>query len=271
MVRGYHLLQRLSRPGAAPIWAAEDDAGRRVALKGMLPSDRDRPDLLYRFQTEGRLQQELGGQHHLLHCYETRLDPEPTLILEFASGGSLRDRVEQGLLPVARAVDITCQIADALDWLHSNGVYHRDVKPSNILIMEDDTVRLADLGVAACGSPPRGLPDGWIEEDVGTLGYAAPELLRDPGLATAAIDVYALGVTLCELLTGRLPWTLSESESQAAFRARLAQGPMPELPGGLDEPIRSVVAKATAPNPAHRYPTAAALGAALTETVDRRG
>src|SRR5690606_14268871 len=120
---------------------------------------------------------------------------EPALVLEYAGGGSLRDRLERGPLPLDQAAEVILQVADGLDWLHQNDVFHRDVKPSNILLMTDGSVRLADLGVAACGTPPRGLPEGWVEEEIGTLGYAAPELLREPGLATRTIDVYALGVT----------------------------------------------------------------------------
>lgn len=269
MVPGYRLIRRLSRPGAAPIWAAEDSAGNQVALKQLLPADRQRPDLFHRFQAEGRLQRELGGQRHLLRCYRAVLDPEPVLILELASGGSLRERLEAGPLSARQAADVVCQVADALDWLHTNGVYHRDVKPSNILIMADGTVRLADLGVAACGIPPRGLPEGWIEEEIGTLGYAAPELLRDPSLATAAIDVYALGVTLCELLTGALPLVFPAGESEAELRQRLAQGPAPALPPGLEGPMRAVVREAIAPLPTERPATAAAFAAAVARAANR--
>jgi serine/threonine protein kinase len=101
------------------------------------------------------------------------------------------------------------------------------VKPGNILFAADGSVRLTDLGVAAAGNPPRGLPAGWVEEKVGTLGYTAPALLRDAAIATVAVDDYGLAATLYEALTGFLPYDFHPGESEADLERRISGGEPP--------------------------------------------
>ncbi len=159
------------------------------------------------------------------------------------------------------------QVLDATAWLHANGVMHRDIKPSNVLLMADGTVRLADLGVAAHGHPPRALPEDWVEEEIGTLGYAAPELLAAPMTATPAVDVYAVGVTLFEAVSGRLPHPMAAGESEADLRRRLAAGAEPlslaDLDRELPRSLVDTVARALRSDPSSRFPTAAAMAASL--------
>jgi serine/threonine-protein kinase len=149
-------------------------------------------------------------------------------------------------------------------------VIHRDVKPSNLLLMADGTIRLSDLGVAAVGRPPRGLPSEWIEEDIGTLGYTAPELLRDPSTATPAVDVYGLGVTLYEMLSGELPYRMGVSETELELRERIVAGERPvpligrtEIPGKLAE----IVMRAIDPDLSVRFAELDQLARALGQVI----
>ena len=201
----YRLVRQLSSgDGTTEVWHAISHDGRPVAIKRLMATDR--PDLALRFDAEGRLLRKLGGRHHLIGC-EVVLEDPPALVLELAPQGNLRDLLEsRGPLAPRVALTVLLQACDAVAWLHANGVVHRDVKPSNLVGAWDGTWRLIDLGVAAHGDPPRGLPEGWIEEEVGTPGWRAPELNTDPSLADPRIDVYGLGRTgLAMLEEGSAP------------------------------------------------------------------
>jgi serine/threonine-protein kinase len=254
-VPGFELVSLASAAtGASEIWRAIDRHGRAVALK-ILRSDR--PDLALRFEQEGRLLLALGGSHHLIGCFGV-LDHPPTLILELGTA--------TGPGPAPTALRDVRDAAIAVDWLHRHQVVHRDVKPSNLVRGIDGSIRLTDLGVAAVGDPPRALPPEWIEEDVGTLGFAAPELLRDPASANRLSDVYGLGATLYQLLSSRLPFELGPVESPAELRARIARGDPPTplaARGNYPEAWDIVVGRALAPDPAERFQSAEEFGAAV--------
>ena len=147
-------------------------------------------------------------------------DDPPGLVLEYAPGGSLADRLRAGgALPPADAVRLIAELADVLSRLHARGIVHRDVKPSNVLFTARGELRLADFGVAARTGSRGTLGDGWEELRAGTVPYAAPE--QPAASAHPSADVYALGVVLYELLTGRLPWEPRADEDDEAFARRI--------------------------------------------------
>lgn len=273
VVPGLSLLRRVSRDGGpTEVWEARDEGGARVAVK-LLRSDRAPPDQVIRFHHEGELLERLGGHHHVVHL-QARIARPPALVFAWAAGGSLRDRIHPAgsgapAVPLAphRVRRIGLDLCDALTWLHECGVYHRDVKPSNVLLDQDGRALLADFGIAARGSPPRSMPAGWVEEEAGTLGYAAPELLRDPGAFGVAIDIYGLGCTLYEALSGRLPHDMRPADSERSLRWRLARGesPVPLASRGWvgARELAAVVERAISPDPWSRQPSAAALRSAL--------
>lgn len=241
---GYRLVRPVAVGGPSEVWLAEAPDGRRAALKRLVVARDEHPDLHLRLAAEGRLLRTLGGCHHLVSC-EAVTETPAELVLEWCEGGDLAAALDaQGPLAPSEAVRITRQVADAVAWLHAHGVYHRDVKPSNVVRHADGAVRLVDLGVAAHGTPPRGLPAGWVEEETGTAPWRAPELAAEPSTATRAVDVYGLGALLHALVTGVAP------------RPGMAD---PKCPARL----AAVVRRATAMDPMARYHTAADLVDAL--------
>jgi serine/threonine-protein kinase len=184
-------------------------------------------------------------------------DP-PGIVLEYAAGGSLADLLRtRGALPVRQAALVAARVADALAHLHTRGIVHRDVKPSNVLFTAHGELRLADFGVAARIGSRGTLGDGWRETRVGTLPYAAPEQWIAPESAIRpAADVFALGVVLYELLTGRLPWDPRADEDDEAFACRIRS----EAPagGGAGTPwvLEALVMQTLRPEPEAR-PSAA--------------
>ncbi len=264
-VPGLTLIDRLSAGGRSEVWRARNRAGRLVAVKWLREL---RDDLLIRHRAEGRLLLQLGGRRHLVACLETIPDP-PALVLEFLGEENLRHRIYRAgpdahptPLSVRDALRAVLSAADAVGWLHRHGVIHRDVKPSNLVVAADGDVRLVDLGVAAHGNPPRGLPSGWIEEQVGSLGFAAPELLRDASEAKPTLDIYGLGATLYEAVSGRLPFDFRPAEDEADLRARIAAGEPPislSARGQFPAELSGLLARALAPRAEDRYQSVGAL------------
>ncbi len=244
------------------IWRARWRGGSLVAVKLLTSA---RPDRVARFDIEGRILMAVGGRCGLVGLVARLTDP-PALVLEYLCSGHLGDRIRAGSAgrPIAEACRVLARVAEATAWLHRNDIIHRDIKPSNILLGEPDQVRLSDLGVAAWGRPPRGLPPGFVEEEVGTLGWAAPELLQHPGTATVAVDIYGLGATLYELLTGHLPYDFGATESTESYRVRIRDGE-PAVPiqdrATIPAALAAVVDAALATEPDRRPESAEAFGA----------
>ncbi len=265
-VSGLVCVDKLADRDGAEIWLARRPDGSPVAVKRLTSS---RPDRVVRFEAEGRLLKAVGGRHGLIGCVAVLDDPK-ALVLEYLGGGSLRDRIgdRPAGLPAAEGCRILARVAAAVAWLHRNDIIHRDIKPSNVLLGAGGAVRLIDLGVAASGRPPRGLPDGFVEEEVGTLGYTAPELLRNPATATVAVDIYGLGATWYETLTGHLPHDFGPTEPIESFRARIQDGeravPLRSR-GEFPLALAAVVDAALAVEPGGRPEAAAALAEQIAE------
>ncbi len=271
----YSLTELLRVGGMAQVYRAEDLAlQREVAVKVLAEAHVDDPSFPARFRAEARRVAALSHPHlvPVFQVGEQEVAGQRVLyqVMPLLQG-SLRDVLKrEGMFPYAEAARLVLQVADGLGAAHAAGMIHRDVKPENILLNAEGQALLADFGIArevpnaAHGSV---LPTqaGWA---AGTPSYMAPEQLRRVAI-DRRVDVYALGVVLYELLTGRLPFA---GETPYEVAAHALQDPItplstytPHLPPALEQ----VALTALARDPDARFPSVAIFAAALRRAVLR--
>jgi serine/threonine protein kinase len=260
---------------------------RDVAVKVMAPALAAQPSFRQRFEREA---QAIANLYHpnilTVHDYGETEDGRLYLVVDFVPGGTLRERLGPALVGsptedpsrsasldsenIAReafleeAIEIAAQVAEALDYAHSQGVVHRDVKPNNILMTGDGRPLLADFGLVRSIQDDRRLTDSGVM--LGTPDYMAPEQAHGKEVDGRA-DIYALGVILFEMLTGKHPYS---GETPISVIIKHISEPMPRpsavnpsVPRALDR----IVAKATAKAPEERYQRAGEMARDLRETL----
>lgn len=240
----YEVESRIARGGMATIYAALDRRlHRRVALKVMHPHLADDDEFVARFVREARSAAALSHPN-VVQVFDQGNDGDVLyLAMELLPGRTLRDVIaERGALTPREALAVLEPMLDALDSAHRAGLVHRDVKPENVILTDDGRVKVADFGLA------RAIRGGHTQTGmlVGTVAYLAPELVTR-GLADARSDVYAAGIVLFEMLTGRQPFT-GEVPMQVAYRHVHEEVPrlsalVPTLPSELDDLATSAVAR----------------------------
>ena len=253
--------RQIGSGGMATVWLARDlRLERDVALKRLHSQLAAAAGAAERFMREALAAAALSHPH-VVAVYDAGEDAQgPYLVMEYVEGETLADRLRrEGLLPLADALRIAVACARALDHAHRRGVVHRDVKPGNVLLGVDGSVKLADFGIAKVAW--EGEPLTQTASLVGTAAYLAPERVQGEE-STPSSDVYALGVVLYEMLTGRPPF---EGETPLATAlAHVNQQPIP--PGQLRElppPVEEAVMRCLAKDPQHRFADAGALAEAL--------
>ncbi len=219
----YRHISALGHGGMSTVMLAEDTLlGRRVALKRLHATEDTRG--LSRLRREALIGASLSHPN-LVPIYDivTVEEGEQVIVMEYVEGETLRDAVRRGgRLEVARALRILEGVAAGLDAIHAQGIVHRDVKPANILLGRDGSVKLADLGVASAPDRTRITTEGGV---VGTFSYMAPEQLGGTR-ATPAADIYALAAVAFEALSGR---KARNEPNPLALAHAIATSPPPDL------------------------------------------
>jgi serine/threonine protein kinase len=254
----YVLRERLASGGSADVWRAHDqELDRPVAVKLLHPHLVSDETSRRRLAEEGRLAASLTHPG-IVKVYEVLSDAEaPALVMELIDGESLDVRLARdGAVPPRVAAGIGADVAEALAEAHRQGIIHRDVKPSNILIDHEGRAHLGDFGIAhSLGPDVRRLTlSGTV---VGTLAYIAPEQLAGDEVGPRT-DLFGLGAVLFEMITGRPPF---EATSQVMLAAAQAAGP-PEMPG-VDPALAEITRACLANTPAERPPDADQVAAIL--------
>src|SRR4051794_15399931 len=245
-------MELLGRGGMGEVWRAYDTETQRVVAVKVLTSNlANDPAFEQRFRREALAAAGLNDPHvvpiHHFGEIEGRLYVDMRLVV----GRDLQDIINDGALEPERAVNIIEQIASALRSAHRIGLVHRDVKPSNILVTEDDFAYLIDFGIARAAGDSHMTGTGNV---IGTWAYMAPERVTT-GQTDPRGDTYALGCVLHECLTGSQPFPGTSLEQQIGGHLSLPPPRPSTIRRGIPEELDNVIATAMAKNPDQRYAT----------------
>lgn len=264
----YRILERIGSGGMADVYRAEDlQLGRDVALKILYRRFSADEEFVERFRREAS--SAAGLQHpHVVSVYDRgEWDGTYYIAMEHLEGRSLKEVVvAEGPLDPARAVELVTQILKAAKFAHKRGIIHRDLKPHNVIVDAEDRAKVTDFGIALAGVSDM-TQTGSI---MGTAQYLSPEQAQGHPV-TGQSDLYAIGVILFELLTGRIPF-----DGDSAVTIALKQvNETPALPstfnGAVPPDLDAIVLRALEKDPARRFPDADSFVAALEEVAARLG
>jgi serine/threonine-protein kinase len=267
MLGSYQLLELIGKGGMAAVYRAHQASmDRDVAIKVLSLDLADEPEFATRFRHEAQIIARL--QHpHIVPVYDFGTENRLTfLVMRLLTSGSLGDELRIGSLSTERVIELTRQIASALDYAHQRGVVHRDLKPTNVLLDEQGNAYLTDFGIAKMigGSTITGLTSPGAV--MGTPTYMAPEQWRSEPV-DARTDVYALGVIVYQMLLGQVPFS-AETPHGLMYQHLDSEPPSPRtIKPGLPLGIEPVIRKALAKNPTERYASAGELARDLENAL----
>jgi len=250
----YEVEGRIGAGGMAEVWRGRDRVlNRTVAIKTLLPQFARDASFVDRFRREAQAAARLNHAG-IVAVYDSGTDGDnPYIVMEYIEGRTLADYLSTGkTIPPMEAAQIAKDIAEALAVAHAQGVIHRDIKPANVMVTRDGKVLVMDFGIARLISGPETAPQ--TSAVLGTASYLSPEQAQGQPV-DARTDIYALGVVMYEMLTGRPPFT-GDSPMAIAYKQVNATPPAPssanpDVPPALD----AVVMRALSKNPANRYQT----------------
>ena len=250
----YEVQGRIGVGGMAEVWRGYDRVlNRTVAIKTLLPQFARDASFVDRFRREAQAAARLN-HHGIVSVYDSGTDGEtPYIVMQFIEGRTLADYLASGkTIPPMKAAQVAKEIAEALAAAHAEGVIHRDIKPANVMVTRDGKVLVMDFGIARLISGPETAPQ--TSAVLGTASYLSPEQAQGHSV-DARSDIYALGVVLYEMLTGRPPFT-GDSPMAIAYKQVNAT---PEAPSSVNPDVPpeldAVVMRALSKNPANRYQT----------------
>src|SRR5439155_2983153 len=257
MIAGrYRLKRQLSKTKMADVWLADDGVLERRVVVKLLGPDADLP----RFEREARAAATLAHPN-IVQVFDYGEDEgRPYMVLEYLPGGTLAERLPEGAALGDEetrqvATDVAAGLADA----HQHGVVHRDLKPGNVLFDVEGRAKVADFGIAHVVGADTLTEEGMV---IGTAVYISPEQVAS-GPATPATDVYAFGVLLYRLLSGRFPFESSNALELARMHRELDPPPIEAFRPDAPADLAALAMAALAKGPVNRPPEGAALSAAL--------
>jgi eukaryotic-like serine/threonine-protein kinase len=237
----YEVERELGRGGMGRVLLARDAALDRYVAVKLLDAGGD-PELRERFLREGRFAAQLSHPNVVAVFDTGEADGRPFVVMEVVEGGSLADEVRRrGALPPDEVAALGRQLCAGLHAAHARGLVHRDVKPQNLLLARDGTLKVADFGIARSTSQSPTLTRAGTV--LGTPAYMAPEVVRGEA-ATAASDVYSAGAVLYELAAGRPPRSVASLAELASEEPIAPPGELVDLPVELEDAIMRCLARA---------------------------
>ncbi len=262
----YRLTATLGQGGMGTVYKAEDvGTGETVAVKLLNNAMSLKPNALRRFQKEARLLAAVNNPYVTNLIEVNEVDGRNYLVLEFVDGSDLKKLLAyEEILDEQRALNIAADVARALVDAHQQGIVHRDIKPDNILLArqsdgEEPQVKLSDFGIARHIDQSESLAVTQAGSVIGTPLYMAPEQCKAQGEICPQSDIYALGVTLFQMLTGRPPFTADDSMKLAAMHCFEAPPVVSQVNPHVSDAASNIVARALAKRPEDRFTDAAHL------------
>jgi serine/threonine protein kinase len=265
----YRLDRKLGEGGMATVYCGTDTLlRRRVAIKVLREQYAADDEFVRRFYQEAESAAKLSHPN-IVNTYDVgRQDDTYFIVMELVDGNSLGEIIAaDGRLPEPVAIDYAAQIANGLAYAHRQGLLHRDVKPANVLVTKDDVVKLSDFGIArAVSQQTMALTKPGLV--MGSVYYLSPEQAQEHEVHETA-DLYALGVVLYQMLTGKLPYT---GESPVTVALKHIGDPVPRInirETGVSPALAAIVNRLLQKNPEHRFASASELATALREARER--
>ncbi|HNC07142.1 MAG TPA: FHA domain-containing serine/threonine-protein kinase [Anaerolineales bacterium] len=247
----YQIQELVGQGGMAAVYKAYHPAlERHVAIKVMDVALSKEPDFLERFRREARVIAKLDNPHIVPLFDFDEFEGQPYIVLKFIDGPTLKDRIKNGTLSQAEILTIVEAVGDALDYAHSQGVLHRDTKPSNVLIAADGKVYLTDFGLAKIVENASNLTGDSI---VGTPHYISPEQAVNAGELDTRTDIYSFGVMIYEMVVGQLPFDAKSGFSVIEDHIFKSPPAPTSIKPEISPEVESVILKALAKKPEERY------------------
>jgi len=243
-VTHYEVLDRIGGGGMGLVYRARDTRlNRIVALKFLPPELTGDATARERFVNEARTASTFDHPHVATVFDIGEANGRVFIVMTYVPGETLKERIARGPLPVAEALDIALQVTEGLIEAHEHGIAHRDIKPANVVLTHDGTVKIVDFGLAnLVGLPPENQPGLFM----GTMPYMSPEQLRNEPVDHRS-DIWSLGVTIVEMLTGSAPFGRSDT-GPVLFMVSSHEVPpvsarRPDVPPALDRIIARCLEK----------------------------
>ena len=266
IVGHYRIEEKLGQGGMATVYKGHHDRlDRHVAIKVLHTVFKDDDSFLRRFTREAQVVARLEHSN-IVPVYDfAEHDGYPYLVMRFVAGETLKERLSQGVLSTPEIIRVASRIADGLDYAHKQGVLHRDVKPSNILLTTGGGVYIADFGLARITQSG----ESTMSQDMimGTPQYISPEQAKGNTELDGRTDIYSFGIIVYEMVTGRVPF-YSDTGYSVIHSQIFDPPPLPSsLNDKISPAIEIVLLKVLSKNPDERYTTAGEFMVALKQAA----
>jgi serine/threonine-protein kinase len=260
-VGDYEVLEVLGAGGMGRVYKVRNVISDRVeAMKVLLPDLEGDAELADRFMREIKVQASLDHPNIAALHTALRLDNQLLMLMEYVQGVTIETVMRSGRIPIDKAIDYTAQVLSALSYAHAHGVVHRDLKPANMIVTPSGVVKLMDFGIAKMAADRKLTQTG---RTVGSLYYMSPEQIKGSVDLDPRSDLYSLGISLYEMVTGARPFQGDSEYSIMAAHLETNPPPPIQLDPNLPPALSEIVLMSLEKDPAQRFQTADAFRAAL--------
>jgi len=259
----YRIVRFIGEGGMSRVYEAKHEKfERRYAIKVLIPELTVQASVRWRFENEARVMDMLSECRDIINVFDFyEEDKFLAIIMEMLEGETLKDRIKKGAMDDASVKEIFPRVLDAFKYAHDKNIVHRDVKPSNIFLLNNGEIRVLDFGIAKISDSKEDNTSTGTQ--MGTTIYMSPEQVLDSKHLDYRSDIYSLGVMLYHCLTGQSPYN-TETVSRFEIQIKIVNEPLAEIEN-IPEPYRSIIKRSTAKKPGDRYQSCEEMKHAIIE------